>query len=39
LGPDGGDAGGEIVFEGTPEALAKCKGGFTGKFLKIELEN
>ncbi len=33
LGPDGGENGGEIVFAGTPEKLAECKAGFTGKFL------
>lgn len=38
LGPDGGEKGGEIVFEGTPEQLIKKKKGFTGKFLKIEMQ-
>lgn len=38
LGPDGGGRGGEIIFTGTPEALAQFEGGFTGKFLKMELE-
>jgi excinuclease ABC subunit A len=38
LGPDGGGRGGEIIFTGTPEALAQFEGGFTGKFLKVELE-
>ena len=33
LGPEGGDKGGEIVFEGTPEELAKCKKSYTGKML------
>ncbi|HET7817766.1 MAG TPA: excinuclease ABC subunit UvrA, partial [Bacteroidia bacterium] len=37
LGPEGGDAGGNIVFEGTPEALAKCKESITGKFMKAKL--
>ena len=34
LGPDGGDKGGEIVAEGTPEDLSKVKTSYTGKFLK-----
>ncbi|PCJ83929.1 MAG: excinuclease ABC subunit A [Flavobacteriales bacterium] len=37
LGPEGGDEGGELVFEGTPEELAKCKKSHTGKFLKDKL--
>ena len=39
LGPEGGDKGGEILFAGTPEQLAKNKRSYTGKFLKEELEN
>ncbi len=34
LGPEGGNKGGEIVFEGTPEALIKCRKSITGKYLK-----
>ncbi len=37
LGPEGGEQGGEIVFEGTPENLAKNGNTFTGKFLKRKL--
>lgn len=37
LGPEGGDGGGEILFEGTPEELVKNKRSHTGKFLKMEL--
>ena len=33
LGPEGGDGGGEIVAEGTPEDVAKVKSSWTGKFL------
>ncbi len=33
LGPEGGDAGGRIVFEGTPEQLAKCEASHTGRLL------
>jgi len=34
LGPEGGDAGGEVLFEGPPEAAALCKRSYTGQFLK-----
>jgi excinuclease ABC subunit A len=37
LGPEGGDAGGKILFEGTPEQLIKNKESFTAIFLKEEL--
>ncbi len=37
IGPEGGDGGGRILFEGTPEELAKCKESYTGEFLKTEL--
>ena len=33
LGPEGGEKGGEIIVAGTPEDVAKCKRGYTGKFL------
>jgi excinuclease ABC subunit A len=39
LGPDGGDEGGEILFEGTPENLLKCKKSYTGKYLKGKLNS
>jgi len=38
LGPEGGDGGGRILFEGTPEELIKNKESFTAKFLKEELK-
>ena len=38
LGPEGGEKGGNIVFEGTPEKLIKCKNSYTGKFLKKYLQ-
>jgi excinuclease ABC subunit A len=38
LGPEGGDAGGQIVFEGTPEGLAKCKASHTGRLLQAYLK-
>ncbi len=34
LGPEGGNRGGEIVAQGTPEQVAKVKGSYTGQFLK-----
>ncbi|HNR43080.1 MAG TPA: ATP-binding cassette domain-containing protein, partial [Bacteroidales bacterium] len=37
LGPEGGEEGGYIVFEGTPEALAKCKKSYTGRYLARKL--
>jgi excinuclease ABC subunit A len=33
LGPEGGEAGGEVIAEGTPEAIAQAGGSYTGKFL------
>ena len=33
LGPEGGSGGGQIIATGTPEAVAKSKGSFTGQFL------
>ena len=37
LGPEGGDGGGKILFEGTPEQLSNNKESFTAVFLKEEL--
>ena len=37
LGPEGGDKGGSIVAEGTPEMVMKTKGSYTGQFLKDHL--
>lgn len=37
IGPEGGDKGGYIVFEGIPEDLVKCKKSFTGKYLEDKL--
>jgi len=39
LGPEGGEAGGYIVIEGTPEKVAECPTSFTGHFLKQVLDN
>ncbi len=34
LGPEGGDAGGQVVAEGTPEQVAQVEGSYTGQFLR-----
>jgi len=34
LGPEGGDAGGRLVAAGTPEAVARVKGSYTGEALR-----
>jgi len=33
LGPEGGENGGEVIFEGTPEEIKKCSRSITGKYL------
>ena len=38
LGPEGGDKGGTIVAQGTPEEIVKVKASYTGKFLKPMLK-
>ncbi|MCU0468906.1 MAG: ATP-binding cassette domain-containing protein, partial [Arcicella sp.] len=38
IGPEGGQRGGNIIAEGTPEQVAKVKGSYTAKFLKEELK-
>jgi excinuclease ABC subunit A len=37
MGPEGGNAGGQLMASGTPEQIAKVKGSHTGRFLKKEL--
>jgi excinuclease ABC subunit A len=39
LGPEGGNEGGYIVFEGKPEELVQCKKSYTGKFLAAKLHS
>lgn len=39
LGPEGGDGGGQILFEGTPEEMIKNSTSHTAKYLKIEMES
>jgi len=38
IGPEGGDGGGRVLYEGIPEGLIKVKESFTGKFLQAELK-
>ena len=37
LGPEGGNAGGQIIAQGTPEEIVKLNKGYTAEFLKLEL--
>ena len=39
LGPEGGNKGGTLLGEGTPEELSKIKGSFTGNYLKKKLKS
>ena len=39
IGPEGGDGGGSLVAQGTPEEIAACQQSYTGKFLKEKLDN
>ena len=38
LGPEGGDEGGYVIASGTPEAVSKVEGSYTGKYLKKVLQ-
>ena len=38
MGPEGGDRGGQIVCEGTPEEICQCQESYTAKYLKEELK-
>ncbi len=38
LGPEGGDAGGQVIATGTPEEICRCKASYTGQYLKKELD-
>jgi excinuclease ABC subunit A len=38
LGPDGGEGGGRLVAEGTPEAVARVEASYTGQFLRSVLD-
>jgi len=39
IGPEGGDKGGTLVFNGTPKDIVKCKESYTGQYLKKYIEN
>jgi len=39
MGPEGGDAGGQVIAEGTPEQVAKNKNSYTGQFLNRKLRS
>ena len=39
MGPEGGDGGGQVIAEGTPEQVAKNKNSYTGQFLNRKLRN
>ena len=38
LGPEGGDGGGQLIAEGTPEQVMKVKESYTGKYLKAHMK-
>ena len=38
LGPEGGDGGGTVLYQGTPNGLTKLKHSHTGRFLKLEMQ-
>jgi excinuclease ABC subunit A len=38
MGPEGGDGGGTVLVEGSPEVVAKCAESYTGKYLKPMLK-
>ena len=37
LGPEGGEKGGSIVFEGLPEDLIRCESSYTGRYLRNKI--
>lgn len=39
LGPEGGDKGGTIIAQGTPEQICSVEESYTGKYLKKHLES
>jgi excinuclease ABC subunit A len=39
IGPEGGQNGGNLVYEGVPEGLPECKESFTGTYLKSKLQS
>jgi excinuclease UvrABC ATPase subunit len=39
LGPEGGDRGGTVVFQGTPAQLLSARGSLTGEYLRRQIDN
>ena len=39
IGPEGGENGGQIINQGTPQEIIKSSVGYTAPFLKLELDN
>ncbi|MCK7529649.1 MAG: hypothetical protein MZV63_00590 [Marinilabiliales bacterium] len=39
LGPEGGEMGGQVVFEGTPEQLVSCESSYTARYLKPKVKS
>ncbi len=39
LGPEGGEKGGQVVFEGTPEQLVGCESSYTARYLKPKVKS
>ena len=37
IGPEGGEAGGHLVVQGTPEVVAACEASYTGRYLRDKL--
>lgn len=38
IGPEGGNGGGDVIFEGTPEQMLNCKKGYTATYLREKLK-
>jgi excinuclease ABC subunit A len=38
LGPEGGDAGGHVIFEGSPDEIVRCERSYTGRYLRAHVE-
>ena len=38
MGPEGGDKGGTVVVQGTPEEVARCETSYTGQYVKRYLD-
>ena len=38
IGPEGGNGGGTVLYEGTPKGMINIKESFTAKYLKLELK-